>query len=67
MLPVFASFAAADGPIHSKELMSSPGERQALIERVRSEFIEMLGLRQSVSQAARLWGLDLDGLLGRHC
>jgi hypothetical protein len=66
LLAVFALFVAADGPIHSKELMSSPGERQALIERVRSESIEMLGLRLTVSQAARLWGLDLDGLLERR-
>ena len=37
----------------------SPRELHALIERVRSEFLEMPGLRLTVSQAARLWGLDL--------
>ena len=30
----------------------------ALLERVRSEFNEMPGLRLTVRQAARLWGLD---------
>lgn len=32
---------------------------QALVERARNEFIEMPGLRLTVPQAARLWGLDL--------
>lgn len=32
---------------------------QALVERVRSEFLEMPGLRLTLPQAARLWGLDL--------
>jgi hypothetical protein len=41
-----------------------PLERQAiefqrLVERVRSEFLEMPGLRLTMPQAARLWGLDL--------
>jgi hypothetical protein len=31
----------------------------ALVERVRSEFLEMPGLRLTLPQAARLWGLDL--------
>lgn len=30
----------------------------ALIERVRGEFLEMPGLQLTMSQAARLWGLD---------
>jgi hypothetical protein len=39
------------------------GERQALeferlVERVRGEFLEMPGLRLTIPQAARLWGLD---------
>ena len=39
------------------------GERQALefqrlVERVRGEFLEMPGLRLTMPQAARLWGLD---------
>ena len=41
-----------------------PLERQAiefqrLVERVRCEFLEMPGLRLTMPQAARLWGLDL--------
>ena len=30
----------------------------ALMQRVRSEFLEMPGLQLSVPQACRLWGLD---------
>ena len=30
----------------------------AIAERVRSEFIEMPGLRLTARQAARMWGLD---------
>jgi hypothetical protein len=30
-----------------------------LVERVRSEFLEMPGLRLTTPQAARLWGLDV--------
>jgi hypothetical protein len=33
---------------------------QTLVERVRSEFIEMPGLRLTPAQAARLWGMDQD-------
>ena len=33
-------------------------EVHAVANRVRSEFIEMPGLRLTVRQAARLWGLD---------
>jgi hypothetical protein len=41
-----------------------PLERQALefqrlVERVRCEFLEMPGLRLTMPQAARLWGLDV--------
>ena len=32
---------------------------QTLVDRVRSEFLEMPGLRLTLPQAARLWGLDL--------
>jgi hypothetical protein len=31
----------------------------ALVERVRNEFLEMPGLRLTLPQAARLWGLDV--------
>jgi hypothetical protein len=33
-------------------------EVHAVANRVRNEFIEMPGLRLTVRQAARLWGLD---------
>jgi hypothetical protein len=33
-------------------------EFEHLVERVRSEFLEMPGLRLTAAQAARLWGLD---------
>ena len=32
--------------------------RDDLIQRVRSEFLEMPGMQLSVPQACRLWGLD---------
>jgi hypothetical protein len=31
---------------------------QQVVERVRGEFLEMPGLRLTIPQAARLWGLD---------
>lgn len=37
----------------------SPFEFQNVLERVRGEFLEMPGLRLTLPQAARLWGLDL--------
>jgi hypothetical protein len=39
----------------------SPFETNAAVDRARAEFIEMPGLRLSVRQAARLWGLDQSG------
>jgi hypothetical protein len=36
----------------------SSSEVHAVVERVRSEFMEMPGLRLTTQQAARLWGLD---------
>ena len=33
-------------------------ETHSLVDRVRSEFIEMPGLRLTPAQAARLWGMD---------
>lgn len=36
----------------------SPVEVHAVANRVRSEFLEMPGLRLTVRQAARLWGLE---------
>ena len=37
----------------------SPRELHAAVERVRGEFREMPGLRLTVPQAARLWGLEI--------
>ena len=37
----------------------SPLEFHSVVERVRCEFLEMPGLRLTVPQAARLWGLDV--------
>jgi hypothetical protein len=37
----------------------SPLEIHALADRVRSEFLEMPGLRLTMAQAVRLWGLDV--------
>jgi hypothetical protein len=37
----------------------SPGEIHVLVDRIRSEFIEMPGLRLTMAQAVRLWGLDV--------
>jgi hypothetical protein len=34
-------------------------ELHRLLDRVRSEFMEMPGLQLTVPQASRLWGLDL--------
>jgi hypothetical protein len=34
-------------------------EFEKLVARVRCEFIEMPGLRLTMPQAARLWGLDI--------
>jgi hypothetical protein len=38
----------------------SPAEIDAVVHRVRAEFLEMPGLQLTVPQAARLWGLDRD-------
>lgn len=37
----------------------SPLEIHALADRIRSEFMEMPGLRLTMAQAVRLWGLDM--------
>jgi len=36
----------------------SPRELSAVVVRVRAEFMEMPGLRLTIPQAARLWGLN---------
>jgi hypothetical protein len=53
----FGSTRAAD----AEEVPVLPVEtvmREELVQRVRSEYLEMPGLRLSVPQACRLWGLD---------
>ena len=49
----------------------SPVEVHSLVERIRGEFLEMPGLRLTVAQASRLWGLEanacravIDSLIG---
>jgi hypothetical protein len=37
----------------------SPIELRAVVERIRSEFLEMPGLQLTMPQAARLWGLEI--------
>ena len=37
---------------------SAPHDDMALLHRVRSEFLEMPGLRLTPAQAARLWAID---------
>lgn len=34
-------------------------DQPALVNRIRSEFIEMPGLQLTLPQAARLWGMDV--------
>jgi hypothetical protein len=36
----------------------SPIELHAIVRRVRAEFLEMPGLRLTLPQASRLWGLE---------
>lgn len=38
--------------------MSAEPIKEELVQRVRSEFLEMPGLQLNVPQACRLWGLD---------
>lgn len=39
-------------------VLSAIQDERELIQRVRSEYLEMPGLQLSVPQACRLWGLD---------
>ncbi len=45
-------------PVTSHEPPAAPDGSHALLVRVRSEFLEMPGLRLTPRQAARLWGLE---------
>ena len=60
-----------DGSYLAEEEGMSPTEIHALAQRVRSEFNEMPGLRLTLLQASRLWGLEppacrvvIDALVG---
>ena len=35
-------------------------EQEAIVNRVRNEFVEVPGLRLTMAQAMRLWGLEQD-------
>jgi hypothetical protein len=43
-----------------KERKEGPMELEAILRRVRAEFVEMPGLRLTPAQATRLWGLEGD-------
>jgi hypothetical protein len=47
---------AQEVPMMPAALQTAIGDE--LVQRVRSEFLEMPGLQLSVPQACRLWGLD---------
>lgn len=51
-------------PMTTDEPSAAPEVPQALLVRVRSEFLEMPGLRLTLRQAARLWGLE--GAMSEH-
>ena len=44
--------------VGASDLERAPEVPKALLLRVRSEFVEMPGLRLTTRQAARLWGLE---------
>jgi hypothetical protein len=44
--------------VPASDLGLAPEVPAALVLRVRSEFVEMPGLRLTAGQAARLWGLE---------
>jgi hypothetical protein len=46
-------------PLELEALERQTRAFQTLVERVRREFLEMPGLRLTIPQAARLWGLDV--------
>lgn len=58
MLPLTANPPAAVNQDLSEVFPVSPMEVHAVANRVRSEFLEMPGLRLTVRQASRLWGLE---------
>ena len=44
----------------TEEKEPEPMDLEALLRRVRAEFVEMPGLRLTPAQATRLWGLERD-------
>jgi len=52
---------AAPGATHERctiELFRTRKEEDALLRRVRGEYREMPGMRLTIEQAMRLWGID---------
>ena len=56
MMPV--SVLARDRSLTGAGAKMSSSEVHAVVSRVRAEFIEMPGLRLTLPQASRLWGLE---------
>ena len=53
-----ASGSGLAGTVGGTEYAMSPIELHAIVRRVRAEFLEMPGLRLTLPQASRLWGLE---------
>ena len=52
--------AVADPPLGRPELRRNPEWRRMLVRRVRGEFLDMPGMRLTLVQAQRLFGLRVD-------
>lgn len=55
-----SSAAVADPPPGRPELRRNPDWRRMLVRRVRGEFLDMPGMRLTLLQAQRLFGLRID-------
>jgi hypothetical protein len=55
---LLTQLATGCAAICSRDMELSVMDYHVLIERVRSEFLEMPGLRLTPAQAARLWNVD---------
>ena len=51
---------AASPPLGRPELRRNPEWRRMLVRRVRGEFLDMPGMRLTLAQAQRLFGLRVD-------
>ena len=58
--------ACRTAPLADRMNEEATVEFHALVERARGEFLEMPGLRLTIPQAARLWGLDTDSCVPHH-